>query len=91
MGYLNKLLIRDYERLFRASTFEYAMYPESFGSRWAQWTKPFLRIPWIREFVTGYLWVVLRKPAHAPNRVASYPLASGNTTPYHLNGHARKH
>jgi SAM-dependent methyltransferase len=59
--YLNKLLIRDFERLFRESRFRYRLHPVPFNSRYARWTRAFLRVPWVREFVTGYLWVVLGK------------------------------
>jgi 2-polyprenyl-3-methyl-5-hydroxy-6-metoxy-1,4-benzoquinol methylase len=61
--YLNKLFIRDFDRLFRSSRFRYEMHPQPFGSRLARWTKVFLRTPWLREFITGYLWVVLHKGA----------------------------
>lgn len=60
--YMNRLLIRDFERLFRESPFEVAMHPRPFSSKLARWTKPLLGVPWVREFLTGYLWVVLTKP-----------------------------
>ncbi len=60
--YLNKLLIRDYEALFRVSRFRFKVFPQPFGSRLAAWTKAFLRMPVLREFVTSYIWVVLTKP-----------------------------
>lgn len=60
-AYLNKLLIRDFERVFRESGLAYAVHPRPFSSKWARWTKVFLRVPWLREFVTAYIWVVLHK------------------------------
>ncbi|MFW6145853.1 MAG: class I SAM-dependent methyltransferase [Planctomycetota bacterium] len=60
--YLNKLLIRDYHRLLAASGLQWRIHPVPFSSPLARWTKIFLRVPWLREFITGYLWVVLRKP-----------------------------
>jgi SAM-dependent methyltransferase len=59
--YLNKLLIRDFVKLFEKSRFEFQAYPQPFGSRLARWTRVFLHAPGIREFVTGYIWFVLQK------------------------------
>ncbi|MDB4676922.1 methyltransferase domain-containing protein [bacterium] len=59
--YLNKLLIKDFEELFEESRFAFSVYPEPFGSKYAGWTKVFLNTPWIREFITSYIWVVLTK------------------------------
>jgi len=59
--YVNKLLIRDFEKLFRESGFRYNTQAVPFGSRYAKWTRVFLRTPWLREFVTGYFWAVLTK------------------------------
>jgi len=59
--YLNKLLIRDYRKLFDGSGLSWKIYPQAFGSRYASWTKFLLNVPWIQEFVTAYIWVVLRK------------------------------
>ena len=59
--YLNKLLIKDFENAFDKSMFKYSVFPQHFGSKYASWTRGFLRIPWIREFVTSYIWVVLTK------------------------------
>jgi len=64
--YLNKYLIKDFEAVFKKSSLDYEMHPQPFGSRFASWTKYFLNIPWINEFITGYLWVVLTKPASEP-------------------------
>lgn len=70
--YLNKLFIKDFERLFAASGMEFEIHPQPFGSRLARWTKVFLYTPWVREFITSYLWVVLRKlPSRNGNRVGT--------------------
>jgi SAM-dependent methyltransferase len=61
--WLNKLLIRNFEKLFAQSRFRWETHLQPFGSRWARWTKPFLKVPWLREFVTGYVWFVLSKQA----------------------------
>jgi len=60
--YLNKLLIRDYEKEFADSDMICTMHLCPFGSKWARWTRMFLKVPWLREFLTGYIWVVLEKP-----------------------------
>lgn len=61
--YLNKLLVSDFERVFRESPFHAEVYPQAFGSRLARWSKVFLKVPWVREYITAYLWAVLTKPA----------------------------
>lgn len=60
--YLNKLLIRDFERVFRDSSFEHRVHAERFSSKWAAWTTPLLKLPFVREFFTAYIWVVLERP-----------------------------
>jgi SAM-dependent methyltransferase len=59
--YLNKVLVRDFEKLFRREGFACEVFPQPFGSRLARWTRVFLHTPWIREFITGYLWAVLTR------------------------------
>lgn len=59
-SYVNKLLIRDFERVFRESELEWVVHPQPFGS--ARWTRVFLWVPFIREYLTSYLWAVLTKP-----------------------------
>ena len=59
--YLNKLLIKDFENIFPVSGFEYETHPVPFGSRYAHWTRVFLHVPWIREFIAGYVWFELTK------------------------------
>jgi 2-polyprenyl-3-methyl-5-hydroxy-6-metoxy-1,4-benzoquinol methylase len=64
--YLNKLLLSQFERVFRESRFDFRVFPQPFGSKYARWSKVFLKTPWVREFVTSYIWVVLEKPQPAP-------------------------
>lgn len=59
--YLNKWFIKDFENVFEISRFKYSVFPHPFGSKFARWTRVFLKTPWIREFVTSYIWVVLTK------------------------------
>ena len=61
--YLNKYLIRDFDRVFRNSAFNYQIHAQRFSSRWAKWTTPLLSVPWLKEFFTAYIWVVLERPA----------------------------
>ena len=65
--YLNKLLVSDFEQIFKDSSLDYKMNPQAFGSRLASWTKAFLNVPWIREYIIGYLWVVVTKPSTESN------------------------
>jgi SAM-dependent methyltransferase len=62
-NYLNKFLIRDFERVFRDSPLKYKIHPQRFCSRWAAWTTRFLSVPLLKEFLTAYIWVVLERPA----------------------------
>jgi 2-polyprenyl-3-methyl-5-hydroxy-6-metoxy-1,4-benzoquinol methylase len=59
--YLNKYRIRDFERAFDDSDFSRRSYPQSFGSRFASWSRIFLEVPFAREFITAYLWIVLER------------------------------
>jgi SAM-dependent methyltransferase len=59
--YLNKYLIRDFQRAFLASGFVYETHLVPFGSRYARWTSACLHVPWLREFMAGYVWFVLTK------------------------------
>jgi SAM-dependent methyltransferase len=59
--YINKWLLRDFERAFLASGFDYKTHAIPFGSRYARWTKVLLPVPWLREFLAGYVWFVLTK------------------------------
>ena len=63
VDYLNKLLIRDFERVFMASPFRCKVFSQPFGAKAARWTKVLLRVPWVKELVTSYIWVVLEKDA----------------------------
>jgi 2-polyprenyl-3-methyl-5-hydroxy-6-metoxy-1,4-benzoquinol methylase len=62
LDYLNKFWIKDFERVFRESGLEAEFHLLPFGSRFARWTRPLLRAPYLREFFTGYLWIVAAKP-----------------------------
>lgn len=64
--YVNKLLIKDFERAFLVSGFIYETHPVAFGSRYAHWTQVFLRVPWVREFIAGFVWFVLTKSVDQP-------------------------
>ena len=68
--YLNKLLLRDFDRVFAASPLQAEVHPIPFGSRYARWTRMFLGVPWLREFVTAAIWVVLTKPTEASSAAA---------------------
>src|SRR5574341_1038562 len=59
--YVNKLWIRDFEGLFESCGFIVRFHPLPFNSKYARWTQVFLGVPWIREFITSSLWIVLRK------------------------------
>ena len=59
--YVNKLLIADFRRIFKSSGFESRLVLVPFGSRWARWTRVFLKVPFVNEFFTTYFWAVLRK------------------------------
>ncbi len=67
VSYLNKFLIRDFEQAFRKSPLKYRIHSQRFSSKWAAWTKPLLKVPFLKEFFTAYIWVVLEKPAERPN------------------------
>ncbi len=60
-GQLNRLMIRDFERILAASPFRHRMHLLPFRSKWARWTAVLLRAPRLREYVTGYVWLVLAK------------------------------
>jgi len=62
-NYLNKYLICDFERIFRGSGLQWRIHLEPFGSRYARWSRVFLRLPYLREFFHAYLWAVLQKQA----------------------------
>ncbi len=63
LDYLNHYLIADFERLFRAGGFSCETHPVPFGSWYANWTRPLLRVQSLREFLSGYVWFILRKPS----------------------------
>jgi hypothetical protein len=59
--YLNRFLIADFQRAFASAGFVCQTYLVPFGSPCAKWTRPLVRVPWLREFVSGYAWFVLTK------------------------------
>jgi 2-polyprenyl-3-methyl-5-hydroxy-6-metoxy-1,4-benzoquinol methylase len=59
--YLNKFLIKDFVKVFEGSKFTFQVHPQPFGSKYARWTRFFLKTPYVSEFVTSYIWVVLSK------------------------------
>ena len=61
--YLNKLWIKDFEKVFRECGLRFVIHPRPFGSKFARWSVVFLKVPWLRESMTGYLWIVLEKTA----------------------------
>ncbi len=61
--YLNKYLIRDFDATFRKSPLHYKINQRRFSSKWAAWTTPLLKVPFLKEFFTAYIWVVLQRPA----------------------------
>jgi SAM-dependent methyltransferase len=76
--YFNKFLIRDFERVFSESGLQWRVHLEPFGSRFARWTRVFLRVPYLREFFTAYLWAALQKVAEratAPDYRRGYRFA----------------
>jgi len=60
-SYVNKLLIKDFENIFKNSLFDYKVYPSAFSHKFAKWTKPFIFVPLIKEFVTSYIHFILEK------------------------------
>ena len=73
--YLNKLLISDFERLFKESGLKFRVYLEPFSSPRATWTRVFLKVPYLREFFAAYLWAVLEK---ADMNVGVAPISTGH-------------
>lgn len=61
--YINKYLIKDFERAIDEAGLKSTTYPVPFGSKYASWTRIFLGIPYVREFVAGYVWFVGKKTA----------------------------
>jgi SAM-dependent methyltransferase len=59
--YLNKYLIRDFERTFRDAGFEAITFAHNPVERLFAPARGLSRIPWIREFITTGLWFVMTK------------------------------
>ena len=72
--YLNKFLIRDFEQVFRNSPLQYQIHSQRFSSRWAAWTQPLLTVPFLKEFFTSYIWVVLRRPESSKPQTEQQPV-----------------
>ncbi len=62
VDYVNKFLIRDFEDAFKSTGLPYKINLEPFGSRYARWTRLFLRFPYLREYFASYFWATLTKP-----------------------------
>ena len=60
--FLNKYLISDFCRAFAGSGMTWRVHRQPFGSRWARWSGPLIKVPWLGEYVTAYIWCVLKKP-----------------------------
>jgi 2-polyprenyl-3-methyl-5-hydroxy-6-metoxy-1,4-benzoquinol methylase len=57
--YLNKYLVRDFERVFRESGMDWMTDLQPFGK--IAWSRPLLRVPIVRELLHGSFWAVLTK------------------------------
>jgi SAM-dependent methyltransferase len=62
-AYLNQYRIRDFERAFTAAGWTVATYPLPFGS--LRWTAPLLAIRPLTDWLSGYVWFVLRRGTSA--------------------------
>lgn len=61
-SYLNKFYIRDFERTFAESPFlSFEMKLVPFGSRWARWSRVFLKNSLLREYCAAFFWCLLQK------------------------------
>jgi SAM-dependent methyltransferase len=63
--YVNKVSLRGFRRALAASGFRWRMHLVPFGSRYARWSRLLVHVPWLREFFTGYVWIVLTRPGGA--------------------------
>ncbi|HUQ86891.1 MAG TPA: class I SAM-dependent methyltransferase, partial [Vicinamibacterales bacterium] len=57
--YLNQYRIRDFERAFESAGWSVETYPMPFGS--LRWTAPLLKIGALRDWLSGYVWFILRR------------------------------
>jgi len=69
--WLNKYLIKDFEHAFRASGFAYKTHAVPFGSWYARWTRVCFGVPWLREFMAGFVWFELTKVGGSDGQVTS--------------------
>jgi len=61
-NYLNKMLIRDFEKMMATNEIPVRTYVVPFKSMYLRFTKFFLKIPCLREFFASYTWFVITKP-----------------------------
>jgi 2-polyprenyl-3-methyl-5-hydroxy-6-metoxy-1,4-benzoquinol methylase len=59
--YLNKFRVSQFEQAFARSGLRWQVHLQPFGA--APWSGVLLRVPFLREFVHGYLWAVLTRPS----------------------------
>jgi SAM-dependent methyltransferase len=59
LDWVNKLLIIDFEREFAQAGFHYETHAIPFS--FAGWSRPLLKVRWLREYLSGYVWFVLMK------------------------------
>ena len=64
--YLNKYFIKDFEKVFSESKFEYRTDLTPFNHHIAKKTKFILRSSRLREFFSGYAWFILTKKPPNP-------------------------
>ena len=57
--FVNKLLMRDHVHAITRSRFSYRVSLQPFSATSARWSRIFLHLPWVREFVTSYVWYSL--------------------------------
>jgi SAM-dependent methyltransferase len=59
--YLNHYLVRDFERALAQAGLWVRTDARPFGA--APWSRPLLRVPWLREVLTGFVWFVSQAPS----------------------------
>ena len=59
-SYLNQYRIADFERAFEAAGWSVATYPMAFGT--IRWLQPLLVFRPLADWLSGYVWFVLRHP-----------------------------
>lgn len=61
--YLNKYLIKDFENAFNLAGFVCRTHLIPFQSKQVKWLSAVMRLGYLREFFSGYVWFLLTKPA----------------------------